>query len=166
MPVLKEFTEDDIPTLLLKLRDVDSRFLIQLAGKGYKYPLTSKQILQNVEDKNHLLFKFVSDSDEVVLGYCQITKINWKDRCGSIGRVLVNEEYRGQGLSYLMLEQLIQYVNQELKFEKLVLRVFDFNTPAKKCYVKLGFSDIKTEEVYFEEIGESWNCITMEKHLR
>lgn len=64
-----------------------------------------------------------------------------------------------------MLKQLITYTIKELSFRKLLLRVFDFNTPAIKCYTNLGFIEIKTDKVYFEEIQESWSCITMEKYL-
>lgn len=163
LPKLKEFTIDDIPSLLHELRGTDSRFLIQYAGSGYSHPITSNQIVHNIEDDNHLLFKFVSDSNNTTLGYCQLTRINWHDKYASIGRVLIKEEFRGQGLSYPMLEQLIDYANQELKLEKLILRVFDFNSPAKKCYTKLGFKEIQNEDVFFKDIEETWNCITMER---
>lgn len=164
MHTLVKFNKNDIPQFINELRNTDSRFLIQFAGKGYRYPITFDQVNENLEDENYLLFKFISDSGQII-GYCQLTRINWIEKCCSIGRVLINDNFKGHGYSYLMLEQLILHARNDLKFKKLSLRVFDFNIPARKCYTKLGFTIIKSENAYFENIDETWECITMEREL-
>ncbi len=165
MEELKEFKKEDIPDYLNELRETDPKFLLQMAGSGYTFPLTSDQIEKDIKNSNHLLFKFVKNPESLILGYCQLTKINWKSQSASIGRVLINKNHLKQGYCFKMIYQLIHHCKNELNFNKLYLRVFDFNKPAISCYEKLGFIEVKREVTYYQQIYESWNSITMEKEI-
>jgi RimJ/RimL family protein N-acetyltransferase len=165
MKKLLVFTIDDISDFINEVNRKDKSFLLQFAGAGYTYPLTSDQLKINLEDRSFRLFKFTNTSDNTTLGYCQLTRIDLEKKKASIGRVLICDEFRGKGYSLLMIEQLLSYAKTLLGPGKLSLRVFDFNKPALQCYLKLGFQEVFREEKYFEIIDESWNCITMERQL-
>ena len=162
---LKEFTISDIPEFLEELKNIDDKFLLQMAGSSYSLPLTTDQIVRDLLSDDHLIFKFVNDEDNRVIGYCQLTRIVWKSQIASIGRVLIKNDFRNKGYSSKMLSGLMDYAKKELNIKTLLLRVFDFNTPALKCYKKLGFKEANTEKIYYTQIDETWNCINMRKIL-
>lgn len=162
---LKVFDISDIPQFLEDLSDIDDKFLLQMAGSGYSLPLTTDQIVRDILSDDHLIFKFVDDEENRVIGYCQLTKIEWKLNTASIGRVVIKNDFRNQGYSSKMLNGLMDYARHELNIKTLYLRVFDFNIPALKCYNKLGFNEANSEKIYYTQVDETWNCITMKKNL-
>ena len=166
MVILKTFEKKDIPALLDWIKGSDAEFLIQFAGSKYRFPLDEKQLLDTLYDKRILVFKAIDETKTgVMIGHCQLMKIDLPNKSATIGRVLIKPDKRGLGYGYAMLKELINYATSVLKLKHLNLRVFDFNQSAIRCYLKLGFVESKREEVFFPAINQTWNCITMEYHI-
>jgi RimJ/RimL family protein N-acetyltransferase len=163
MTELITFTEDQIPKFIKRVNSYNADFLVQFAGTGYSYPLTTDQLKSDMRNKNHLLFNFTVKSK--IIGHCQLTRINIENLTASVGRVLIYSEKRGKGYSSLMLKHLVKYSQEVIGLKKLTLRVFDFNIPAINCYQNLGFTEIIREEIFYDTLNETWNCITMEKSI-
>ncbi|MBE3088686.1 MAG: GNAT family N-acetyltransferase [Actinobacteria bacterium] len=165
MIILKTFKKEDIPELLDWLKDSDAEFLIQFAGPKYRFPLDEKQLLDTLYDKNILVFKAIDETTGATIGHSQLMKIDLGNKNATIGRVLIKPDMRGLGYGYAMLKELINYATSVLKLKQLNLKVFDFNQSAFRCYLKLGFVESKRENVVFQEISKTWNCITMDYNI-
>ena len=165
MIILKTFEKSDIPEMLDWIKDTDVEFLIQFAGPKYRFPLDEKQLLDTLYDKSILVFKAIEETIGAMIGHCQLMKIDLRNKSASIGRVLIKPDKRNLGYGYAMLKELINYAASVLKLKQLNLRVFDFNQSAFRCYLKLGFVESKRENVVFQEISNTWNCITMDYHI-
>jgi RimJ/RimL family protein N-acetyltransferase len=160
--ILKTFEKKDIPELLDWIKDSDVEFLIQFAGPRYRFPLDEKQLLDTLYDKSFFVFKAIDKTTGAMIGHCQLMRIDLDNRSASIGRALIKQDNRGLGYGYAMLKEVINYATSILKLKQLRLRVFDFNKSAFRCYSKLGFVESKRENVVFQEINKTWNCITMD----
>jgi len=158
---LQRFNKDDIPTLLSWLQGTDEEFLVQFAGTNYHFPLDEEQLRQTLEDPDTLAFKAV-DSEGSMIGHCQLLRIDPILHCATIARVMVEPGQRNLGHGEAMVKALIGYASRELHVRRLILRVFDFNQPAYRCYRNLGFAQVSREAVYYPIIHKTWYRITME----
>ena len=165
MIILETFEKKDIPELLDWMKDSDAEFLIQFAGSKYRFPLDEKQLVDTLYDKSILLFKALDDMTDIMIGHCQLMKLDLPNNSATIGRVLIKPDKRGLGYGYAMLKELINYAKSVLKITQLNLKVFDFNQSAIRCYLKLGFVESKRKNVVFGEINKTWNYITMDYHI-
>ncbi|MBN2616823.1 MAG: GNAT family N-acetyltransferase [Spirochaetales bacterium] len=160
---LEPFTSKDISTLLKWLEGTDNRFLFQFAGSKYQFPLSEKQLIETIDSDDYIPLKLIDLVNNKILGHCQFLRVNHVESSASIGRLLINPEYRNKGFGTIMLKEMISYSKNVLIVKKLELRVFEFNKNALKCYSKIGFT-IKSEElIYIKEFNVSWKCITMVK---
>ena len=159
---LESFTEDDIPLLLSWLEDTTAEFLVQFAGRKYKYPLDKIQLLESLNDKSSILLKLIDKTNMLTVGHCQILNLDYKYRTASLGRVLINHKSRGKNYGTLMMQLVKTYAKDNLHLKKISLRVFDFNKPALHCYIRSGFKEKSREMMYFQSIQKEWCCITME----
>jgi ribosomal protein S18 acetylase RimI-like enzyme len=81
-----------------------------------------------------------------------------------ICRVFVSNDFRGQGMAKIMLNQLIEKARVEYKAQVLTLAVFERNVVAKRCYESLGFVVTSRESGTRSFDGELWDLLLMEKH--
>ena len=78
------------------------------------------------------------DSDhEVLLGFGQIQL--WPERA-HLGRLVISPYFRGKGLSYQLVNQLIEIAVAKQHIKLISLFVYDDNKVAKHSYSMLGFS--------------------------
>ena len=70
---------------------------------------------------------------------------------GSVGyvkRVVVHPDYRGRGLSRILMEYVITYARNEQGMAAIDLHVWENNIPAIRLYESLGFQ-LQHKELYF-----------------
>ncbi|MDE4944932.1 GNAT family N-acetyltransferase, partial [Francisella tularensis] len=66
------------------------------------------QIKQTMDINSNLLFNVLDDEDNSI-GHCQIIRLDQAKKKASIGRLLIYEEYRAEGLGKLMRNKLFEF---------------------------------------------------------
>ncbi|TYR81598.1 GNAT family N-acetyltransferase [Priestia megaterium] len=141
-------------------------FMIQWSGSSFTYPLTPRQLKHyiryaNEEGATTHAFAVVNEQTEEVIGHISLAYIDYYNKTGRIGRVLLKEEERGKGYCYQMFEKTLTFGFEELQLHRISLGVFDFNVKAIQSYERIGFvreglmRDVKLVD------GQYWNIIEM-----
>lgn len=82
-----------------------------------------------------------------------------------IGFVIVDDSKRGQGLGKALVNMAVNYATGELRATKVSLGVFENNPSAVHCYEAAGFHRVlRPEAESYECLGETWNCVEMERY--
>ena len=143
-------------------------FLTQWAGPAYTYPLTEEQLQKFFNDNNAsngkdvLIYKIVLEETGNTVGTVEIRKYEKEENTGRVCRFLIGEEsVRGKGIGNAALSELVRIGFEELRYDKLCLGVFDFNSSAIACYKKVGFEIEKLTEKYCETSDGYWNLYEM-----
>jgi RimJ/RimL family protein N-acetyltransferase len=137
--VLRPFEEDDFAFVLQSIASSDE--LLQWAGPGFSWPLDEAQ-LRDYREKavsDPETFRTLSAVDgDTVVGHAQLVLDRTHD-LGYIGRVLVSPTKRGRGLGKALMHEVVRLAFDDLRLHRISLNVFDFNSPAIRCYEHVGF---------------------------
>ena len=138
--------------------------LLQWAGPTYTYPLTVEQLLNhygegiNQEQSRTFVYKIMDESTGEAAGMIQLGRIDRTAGTAVVGRFWIQEHLRHKGVGTAALRNLIDKAVREFQLRQLILRVFDFNLPAIKCYEKLGFRIwARNDKVCQASNGEWWS---------
>lgn len=115
----------------MRSRDVEAVSMIE--AKAFSMPWSAKDFAKLVEDNKSLYL--VAEMDGEIVGCCGVTNI-----CGDgdINNVVVAEEYRGRGIAYALMQELLKR-GAEMGIENFTLEVRVSNASAIRVYEKLGF---------------------------
>ncbi|MDF4902128.1 GNAT family N-acetyltransferase [Vibrio parahaemolyticus] len=156
---LRAFEKEDYDLLIGWIDSDELNY--QWGGPNFEFPLTSAQISKHCSQPEVFPFVFVVSGQNA--GYVELFKVS--ESHFRICRVFVSGSYREQGVSKLMLGQLIALAKEEFKANLLSLAVFERNVVAKNCYESLGFSVTSIEHDTRSFDGEVWGLIRMERRL-
>lgn len=159
---LENFTRDDFNKLISWIDN--EKDLVQFAGPLFSFPLTIEQLNDYVNDSNRHSFKIVLSESNISIGHCEAYQTDTSNV--RLCRIIIGDKnYRGQGLGYAATAMLVDWCIENLNIKTIDLNVYEFNTPAIKCYEKLGFQ--KTDEKKITEFcGEKWTAIKMTLKLK
>ena len=143
---------------LMKFQDFSNDYAVMRgASGGILYPSTVDDEAQSMSrntscTSGEYQFAVETKKDRVLIGKCGFIKVNWKNRVGELGILLGDPDYRGKGYGADAVRVLCQFGFNELNLHKIKATVFDFNTPALRCYEKCGFQreGILEKEIYRE----------------
>jgi len=77
------------------------------------------------------------------IGQISIYNIDWEQRYGEYGRLLIGEpKARSKGIAKEATRLLLAYAFGQLRFEEIHLVVFDNNEPAIHIYQDIGFCEL------------------------
>ncbi len=156
---LRAFEKEDYEALI---RWIDSEQLnYQWGGPNFNFPLDHQQISLHCAKPE--VFPFILVCDGKKAGYIELFKVS--DSHFRICRVFVSNDFRGKGLSKVMLTQLITLSKTQHHAQVLSLAVFERNTVAKNCYESLGFEVTSRESGERSFDGEIWDLLFMEKRF-
>lgn len=138
---LSQLIEEDLNTLLGWAED--EKTMLQWCGPVFDFPLTIDQLKEYFSESQtpapkRILFKAV-DENGIMKGMCELGSIDRRNGIASLCRIFVDKKYRGRGIAELMIRKLINIAFSELNVYRIELNVYTYNTPAFKCYEKLGF---------------------------
>ena len=147
---LRAYTKDDLPLRRAYLNDVD---LSRLVYPGILFPLRpedEEKWYESLDPKSDKQYSFAVESkdDSLYVGCCTVCDIDAKNRSASIG-IFIGKEHWRKGYGSDALRILLRFCFGEVNLNKIMLQVYSFNTPAIRCYEKLGF---KTEGVLRQAI--------------
>lgn len=136
-------TREDLARVLEWNAGTDEAFLMQWAGPLFRHPLTEEQLLDHwgpVIAGTQPDTRFYRIEDGEAIGVVELALIDRVNRSARVARLLLGRgEHRGHGVGAAALRLLLQVCFGELDLNRVSLGVFDFNTPAIRCYEKVGF---------------------------
>ena len=95
---------------------------------------------------------WIINYDEKPIGFAQISNIDYSNKITEWGFYIADDTIRGKGIGSASLYKLIEYVFEEMKFEKMRTIVLDNNTVAMDLYNKFGFKkEGKLEETLMRD---------------
>lgn len=127
-----------------------------MAGGGYDYPLTEKQILDRLKNGAAI---FEADWNGKIIGTIEIIR-RYGEHSAHIGRFVLDQSMTGKGIGTEVLKAFLDYCGQKLAISEVTLCVFDFNTGAYRCYQRCGFAE---EGRVVRPNG--WTAVNMRKRL-
>lgn len=161
---LQPFNEGDFSPLITEIPD--SRFLLQWAGPKYTYPLDATQLSDTLANTigakpSYQVFKGIRPDKLKTVGHIQLMDIDYNSASCILGRVLIFQKYRGNGLGKEMVQMAVKFAFENMCLSEVTLGVFDFNTPAIDTYKSIGFAQFQFNKGARQFQTESWNVIKM-----
>ena len=142
----------------------DHRSAVLWAGSAIDFPLVPEALLaaddaHRVPRPERRAWTAFDDADEIV-GHAQV-RFDWRDGTGTLMRVGVAPERRGEGIAAPMLRPVIDDAFGLAGLERLELNVYDFNAAAIGLYGRLGFVREGVRRASARVGGERWNTVIM-----
>ncbi|KFZ38446.1 GCN5 family acetyltransferase [Shewanella mangrovi] len=156
---LRAFEKADYQLLIRWIKSEELTYL--WGGPRYTFPLDEAQITEHCSQPDVFPFVFVAAGQNA--GYVELVRIS--ESHFRICRVFISDSFRGQGLSKIMLGQLIALAKARHNANMLSLGVFEQNEVAKACYQSLGFVVTSRETGNKSFAGDVWTLLRMEKRL-
>ena len=133
-----------------KLKKFDDLTLDELYGilklRSEVFVVEQDCVYQDLDDKDQLSYHLFLENDGEAVAVSRIIPENVSYEEMSIGRVVVKENFRGQGLSKIMMKKAIDFIVDDLGKSKIRLPgqayLVDF-------YEDLGFK--KVSDMYMED---------------
>ncbi len=158
MVKLEPFTNNDFAQLIAWV-DTEE-LLMQFAGPLLHFPLRAAQLEIYIKEKKRYAFKVMDLSTNSSIGHAEIYLSN--KNVASLCRILIaHPALRGKGYGYQVVQQLLSISFTQLNVQKAILTVFDWNTPAIRCYEKAGFSIDEKNTQPREVNGKIWTALKM-----
>ena len=153
-PITYDDTED-----IIRWRNSDfvrSRFIDQTLFTKESHEKWLKNFVETGK-----VAQFIILFNEKSVGSVYLRDIDYDKKSAEYGIFIGEESARGNGVGTKSAALILQYAFEELKLEKIFLRVYKDNTGAVKSYIKVGFKDNgRSERVNVN--GESREVIFME----
>jgi RimJ/RimL family protein N-acetyltransferase len=135
---LRKANADDGAELASWFTDADE--LRRFAGPATTWPLDQEQIRRWHSDPAIHAWSAEAPTDPgVLLGYVHVVRAS--DEVGRLARVTIAPAKRGRGLGRQLVGAAIERA-AELGFERLTLKVYDDNEPARRLYRSAGFREV------------------------
>lgn len=139
MYILREARHEDFTAICHLIKSKEELFLVYPNGK---YPLDVAQLEELSRVRKELT---VAADGDTIIGFANLYNLV-AGTSASIGNVIVDKKYRGQGLGkkivlYMLNQALTKYNLYEVK-----ISVFSENTPALLLYSSCGFKPYAIEQ--------------------
>lgn len=135
----------------MKQEDIDN--VCDIEKSIFSMPWKKKDFLDSIQKETNLYL--VAEVKGNIVGYCGLWGIVGE---GQINNVAIRKEYRGHGIAYEMLKQLLEKA-REMGLEEFTLEVRESNQSAICLYQKLGFQKEGIRENFYQNPIE--NAIIM-----
>ncbi len=89
--------------------------------------------------ENFVLGAFAGEELVGTVGFSRGTRLKERHK-GRIWGVFVQEEHRGQGIAYRLMEEVLRRAGTLVGLERIILTVGDHQASAKRLYASLGFT--------------------------
>jgi len=122
------------------------------------YPLTIHQLESAVSTRyNSTVILY----GEVIAGFANFYEMVENEYC-SIGNVIVNPEYRNQGIGKFIIETMEHIAHEKYNVSEYRLSCFNTNTNGILLYTKLGYRPYEIER-YTNRDNEAFALIEMKR---
>lgn len=140
----------DCDSMEWELKKFDQLSLVELYGilklRAEVFVVEQNCSYQDLDDKDKCAYHLFLKDNENIVAVSRILPENVSYKEMAIGRVVVKEQYRGRGISKVMMGKAIEFIIKDLKKSKIRLSgqayLVDF-------YQNLGFK--KVSDCYLED---------------
>lgn len=96
---------------------------------------------KNVPDRHYQIFA-IETKEGSLIGDIELDHICWNKREAELRIRIGEKEYWGKGLGSEAINIILEYLFTRKRFNRIYLRVYDFNIRAIRCYLKNGFRQV------------------------
>lgn len=143
---MRSFELSDLDEIMKYWNSLELRRLLGNMDRG---PVARNQEEEWIKDtwklrqeRKAFLFAVETITDNKLIGGTGLFKFDWTSRSAEVGISIYNPEYWGKSYGVESLDLILKFAFQDLNLNRVELEVFDFNTRAYKCYLKVGFKEI------------------------
>jgi RimJ/RimL family protein N-acetyltransferase len=116
-----------------------------------------------IEKNSHLCqYAIVKLETDELIGNCGFNDLNHIKQCGEVGLFIGDEENRNKGYGTEALKLLVSFGFDYLNLNNIMLKVFEFNERAIKCYKKVGFKEFGRRRQSYYLKGKYYDEIYMD----
>ena len=132
-------TQSDMPKVLELIKE-----LAVFEKEPDAVIVTEKDLIEHGFGKNPLFTCFVAESEQEIVAIALIyfRFSTWKGKTVHLEDLIVKQEFRGQGLGRLLLDEVIKYGYSQ-GVQRICWEVLDWNTNAINFYEKQGAKILK-----------------------
>ncbi|PTL38989.1 GNAT family N-acetyltransferase [Alkalicoccus saliphilus] len=138
MIYFKKFTTDDIPQLIKWINAGSEEDMFLWSGITFTFPIDEKQLLHYAGESDAEIYSIWS-SDHKPCGHAALRKIDTYHRSARIGKLFIAPEYRGLGITPIILQKLLYHSFSVMNLNRVGLGVFADNERALSIYRRFGF---------------------------
>ena len=152
---IRPYKDSDEETILSWCRD-ETTYRRWTAGVLGTFPITHEQFSETGR-----LMRFTALDEKAVVGF--FTLRNPSDTLDELrfGFVIVDPARRGAGIGQKMLRLGLRYAFEIYRAHRVTIGVFEENTPARRCYRAVGFTETGRIESYIYR-GAQYRVLEME----
>lgn len=136
---LSPLDTNDLAIFTAWLNDMEVVNFLQLAP-GYISMTTEKEYLDSLAREH--TYEIIDLKTDRLLGNCGLIDVDHINQCAEAGIFIGDKSYWGRGYGTEALKLLLDYSFSKLNLHNILLRVYSFNTRARRSYEKLGFKVI------------------------
>jgi len=135
---LRAIERGDIPTFLKWLDDPQVQRYLGRTPFPLSLAEEERWFERQLNDEKSRIFAIETEKG-VHIGNIGLHEIDYKDGKATLGIMIGEKGYWGQGYGSDAIKALLRFAFEELNLHRLYLSVFDFNKRAIRCYEKCGF---------------------------
>lgn len=159
--VIKPYNSSYAETILSWVNDIEL-FYRWSAGVLGTYPIDEDMFNNRIKElkSTKLFYPYVVKLDTLVIGFFTLRYRVESVNDLTIGFVILDPKFRGQGYGKKMLDLAINLAFIKYKSDSVNLRVFKDNLEAYKCYKKCGLKENGVRDSY-NLMDKDWEVIEM-----
>lgn len=155
---LTALNEDDAFTISRWYSDID---FLRYFDKIPAIPKSERQLKEWIvkvqSSDNNYSFAVRLNDDEEIIGYAELSNIQWWNSTATLGIGIGDNSIRGKGCGRESVELLLDFAFKELNLHRIQLNVMCYNEKAINLYEKLGFKREGTYREFIHRDGKRWD---------
>jgi RimJ/RimL family protein N-acetyltransferase len=150
--------KDDLNAYLSWMKDVSQNKFIEGVRKDFSIKELQSYIFEKNSSSDAILFGIFNKENGTHIGNIKLEPI-FEKRYAWIGILIGDPSYRGKGVGFEVIAEILQFGKDVLLLNNVYLGVNKNNTPALKLYKKLGFVELLNDNPESEALHMSLNLV-------
>ncbi len=143
------------------INNFEVTFYMNQFQKNIGKQLGEKIISEHAMNGNQM-YSIIDNETQKVIGYCNLFDINFQSDTAEAGIMIGERNFWNRGFGKEALTLLLDIGFNTLNLRNILIRVFDFNKRAVKCFEKVGFKKIGKRRNSVYRAGKIYNIIYMD----